>query len=153
MYNMISAPGRLALMSLAFTLTLWGQRGGARPADTKPLVLANDKLEFTMSATGGRFNKLVMKEGDPISPIASIGHFLALDGFGAPSEEERTLGMPFHGEANRTPFEILAISPAVPAHIVTLRGTLPIAQETVTRTIELVDGENIVYVTTELARN
>jgi len=130
----------------ALCFSLWGQRGG-------PLVLANDKLEFTISPTGVRFNKLVLKEGDPISPIASIGHFLALDGFGAPSEQEAALGMPFHGEAGRTPFELLAISPATPAHVVTLRGTLPIAQEAVTRTIEMVDGENIVYVTTQVESN
>ena len=57
----------------------------------KPLVLANDKLELTISATGARLNRLVMKEGEPISPIATIGHFLALDGFGAPSAQEAAL--------------------------------------------------------------
>ena len=121
--------------------------------DTHPLILANDKMELTMSATGGRFNKLVLKEGDPISPIAAIGHFLALDGFGSPSDQEQALGMPFHGEASRTPFEILAISPATPARSVTLRGTLPLAQETIIRTVEMVNGENIVYVTTQLESN
>jgi len=146
-----------ALLSLALSLPLCGQRGGAGRPDTKPdtmpLVLANDKLEFTMSTTGGRFTRLVMKQGDPISPIADIGHFLALDGFGAPSDQERVLGMPFHGEAGRTPFEVLAVSPATPAHIVTLRGILPIAQETVMRTIEMVDGESVIYVTTQLESN
>jgi hypothetical protein len=150
MHKKIPEIGRSALISLAFSLFLLGQRGGQGPTSTKPLVLANDKLELTMSATGARFNKLAMKEGDPISPIANIGHFLALDGFGAPSEEEKALGMPFHGEANRTTFDIVSVSPATPTHIVTLRGTLPLAQETVTRTVELVDGESVIYVTTQL---
>ena len=63
-----------ALLTIALSVSLWGQRA----PDAKPLVLANDKLEFTVSPTGARFNKLVMKGGDPISPIAAIGHFLAL---------------------------------------------------------------------------
>lgn len=136
----------LVLAVSAAVPMLWSQRGAA--PGPKPLVLANDKLEFTVSPTGVRFSKIVLKDGDPISPIASIGHFLALDGFGAPSDQERALGMPFHGEANRTQFEVL--SSDATAHAVTLRGTLPLAQETVTRTIEMVDGENVVYVTTEL---
>ena len=48
---------RIAITSLALSVSLWGQRGGApKQADAKPLVLANDKLEFTISATGVRFN-------------------------------------------------------------------------------------------------
>lgn len=145
--------GRFALISVALSLSLWGQRGGTRPVDPHPLILANDKLEFTMSATGGRFNKLVLKEGEPISPIAALGHFIALDGFGAPSDEEKALGWPGHGEASRVPMEIVGISPATPARSVTLRGTLPLAQETVTRSVEMVNGENIIYVTTQLESN
>jgi hypothetical protein len=137
----ISAVGLLAV-----SVCLWGQ---PRPA----LILGNDKLEFTVSPTGVRFNKLVMKEGDPISPIAALGHFLALDGFGTPSDQEKALGWPGHGEAKGVPFEIVSMSQGSPTHVVTLRGSLPLAQETVTRTIEMVDGENVVYVTTQLESN
>ncbi|MEO8051440.1 MAG: hypothetical protein ABI833_13565 [Acidobacteriota bacterium] len=145
-----SARGWLVLTFVAFAPSVWAQQGEGRTAEAKPLVLANDKLEFTLSPIGGRFNKIVMKDTDSISPIATIGHFLALDGFGAPSAEEQALGMPFHGEANRRSFEVIATSGSMPPHLVTLRATLPLAQETLTRTIELVNGENIVYVTSDL---
>ena len=58
--------------------------------------------------------------------------------------------MPFHGEANRSVFEVVATGASTPAHLVTLRAKFPIAQETLTRTMELVDGENVVYVSSEL---
>ena len=48
---------------------------GQQAAEVKPIVLANDKLEFTISPMGGRFNKITLKDGDPISPIAAISHF------------------------------------------------------------------------------
>lgn len=125
---------------------VWGQPA----AEVKPIVLANDKLEFTISPMGGQFSKITLKDGDPISPIAAISHFLALDGFGAPSTEEAALGMPFHGEANRRIFDVIATSGPAPLRLVTMRTSLPLAQETLTRTIEVVNGENIVYVTSDL---
>ena len=116
----------------------------------KNFVLANDKLELTIATNGGRFARLIMKEGEPLTPLATMGHFLALDGFGAPSAQEQTAGMPFHGEANRQPFQIVITKNEGSSHLVTLQATLPLAQETLTRTIEAVDGENLIYVTSEL---
>jgi hypothetical protein len=115
----------------------WGQTA---------IKIANDRLELTIDAKGGRFSRLVMRDGEPLSPLAAIGHFLALDGFGAASAEEQVLGMPFHGEANSQVFEIGKRD----AKSVTMRATLPLAQEALTRTIELVDGESVVYVTSHL---
>jgi hypothetical protein len=112
--------------------------------------LSNDKLTLTVAAMGGKFTKLVMREGDGTSPIHTIGHFLALDGFGAASEEEQALGMPFHGEANRREMKVVASNTSGPVRVLTLQSTLPLAQETLTRTMQLVDGENIVYVTSQL---
>ena len=112
--------------------------------------LSNDKLTLTVAAMGGKFTTLVMREGDGTSPIHTIGHFLALDGFGAASEEEQALGMPFHGEANRREMKVVASNTSGPVRVLTLQSTLPLAQETLTRTMQLVDGENIVYVTSQL---
>lgn len=134
----------LALAPLVFA------QQGQRPPEAKPLVLANDKLELTLSTAGAKIARLTLKDGDPLSPIAGIGHFLALDGFGAPSEEEAALGMPFHGEANRSQFEVVANGPSTPAQLATLRARFPLAQETLTRTAELAEGENVVYVTSQL---
>ena len=124
----------------------------AQPAQgsAPSIILGNDKLELTIVATGGRFSKLVLRDGEALSPIATIGHFLALDGFGAPSEQEQALGMPFHGEANRQTMKIIASHEGGPVHLITLQSVLPLAQETLTRTIEAADGENIIYVTSQL---
>ena len=102
------------------------------------------------SGTGGTFSKLLLRDGEPVSPLAAIGHFLALDGFGAPSEQERAAGMPFHGEASKQAVKIIATKDSGPVHSVTLQTALPLAQETLTRTLEMVDGENVVYVTSHL---
>jgi hypothetical protein len=121
-------------------------------AQTTPgkVILANDKLELTVTTSGARFANLVMKGEQPFSPLATMGHFLALDGFGAPSDQEQAAGMPFHGEANRQSFKILSASDSVRSHLITLQTVLPLAQETFTRTMEAVEGENVVYVTSEL---
>jgi hypothetical protein len=58
--------------------------------------------------------------------------------------------MPGHGEANRIPVKVLATQESGPVHSVTMQSTLPLAQETLTRTVEMVEGENVVYVTSEL---
>ena len=121
-----------------------------RASDAEPIVLASDKLELTIGLTGGKFSKITLRDGERLSPLAAIGHFLALDGFGAPSENERVLGMPFHGEASKLPVRIIAKHEPGPVHMVTLQSVLPLAQETLTRRLEAVDGENIVYVTSRL---
>src|SRR5690606_34179553 len=113
------------------------------------LVLANDTLELSIAHRGGAFTKLTMKGGDGLSPIHAIGHFLALDGFGAPSEEERAAGMPFHGEA-RTNVEVVEQSPDGPVHSITLKSVFPLAEETLIRKITMVDGEKVVYVSSAL---
>jgi beta-lactamase superfamily II metal-dependent hydrolase len=115
--------------------------------DPKQIVLANDKLEITVATAGSKLSKVVLKPGPGINPLASLGHFLALDGFGAPSQQEQALGMPFHGEASHQQFKILASDDS---HRVTMQAFLPLAQETFTRTLEILDGENVVYVTGEL---
>jgi hypothetical protein len=141
MNRFFKAAGRGPALLLALAATGWGQ------TDIK---LANDKLELTVNAKGGRFSKLVMRDGEPLSPLAAIGHFLALDGFGAASPEEQALGMPFHGEANSQFFKVLATNDSGPTHLVTMQAGLPLAQETLTRTLELADGENVIYVTSQL---
>jgi hypothetical protein len=121
-----------------------------QPDQPKPFLLANDKLELTVSPNGARLDRIIMKEGAPVSPLATIGHFLALDGFGAPSDQELASGMPFHGEANHQLFRILSATNSGSSHSVTMQATLPVAQETLTRTAEIIDGENLIYVTSVL---
>ena len=115
-----------------------------------PVVIANDKMELTALGKGDAFSRLILREGEPLSPFARINHFLALDGFGAPSPEEAAVGMPFHGESGKQIFKLIATHEAGPVHSVTMQATLPLAQEILTRTIELPDGENVVRVTSDL---
>src|SRR4051794_38369432 len=119
-------------------------------APAQSTELSNDKLTLTVAAIGGKFTKISLREGDGISPIAANGHFLALDGFGAASDEEQALGMPFHGEANRREMKVVASNASGPIRVLTMQSSLPLAQETLTRTIQLADGENIIYVTSQL---
>jgi hypothetical protein len=123
----------------------------AQPALGPPnLVLTNDRLELTILGTGGTFAKLLLRDGEPLSPLATMGHFLALDGFGAPSEQERAAGMPFHGEASKQAVKVIASRSAGAVRSIVLESALPLAQETLTRTIEMVEGENVVYVSSDL---
>jgi hypothetical protein len=63
-----------------------------------------------------------------------MGHNLCLDIFGGPSAEEAAAGMPVHGEASVTRFEIDASGTALVMH-----ALLPAAQLHVERRIEVVD--------------
>jgi hypothetical protein len=125
---------------LAMVPAFWGQS----------IEIGNDKLTVAVTSPGGRIARVVLREGESLSPIASIGHFLALDGFGAPSEQEQKLGMPFHGEANRQPVHVIASHEGGPVHLITMQSSLPLAQETLTRTLQVTDGESVVYVTSQL---
>jgi hypothetical protein len=120
---------------------------GSRPPN---IILSNDRLELTIQGTGGTLAKLIMRDGEPLTPLAAMGHFLALDGFGAPSEPERAAGMPFHGEASKQAVKVIASQNSGPVHSTTIEIALPLAQETLTRTIEMVEGESVVYVTSDL---
>ncbi len=138
-----------------------------RPA----VILRNDKIELTVLTRGATLANLVLRDdaeklspywntdralkpnGPPPSPLAgSIGHFLCLDGFGAPSDEEAAAGIPFHGEASKQQFtgSELGRSNIYGIYSTVLKARLPLAQEDITRTITLVDGENVVYVNTEV---
>lgn len=125
--------------------------GSAQQPPRPPnLVLANDRLELTILGTGGTLSRLLLRGGEPVSPLATIGHFLALDGFGAPSDQERAAGMPFHGEASKQVAKVIASQDSGPLRSVILQIALPLAQETLTRTVEMREGENVVYITTDL---
>src|ERR1700683_2597575 len=120
----------------------------AQQASRAPnMVLANDRLELTILGTGGTFSKLLLRDGETVSPLASIGHFLALDGFGAPSEQEGAAGMPFHGEASKQVVKVIASQNSGSVRSIIFQTALPLAQETLTRTIEMMEGENVAYIT------
>lgn len=76
----------------------------------------------------------------------SKGHFLCVDGFGPVTEAEQAAGLPGHGEANKLPWEVVRATESS----ATFRVRLPLAQETLTRTITMAQNERVVLVETEL---
>src|SRR5882757_8833256 len=83
-------------------------------------LLSNDKLQVTIMTQGGAIASVVLADdakkqnpmwsggaGRPGSTFTGIlGHFVAVDGFGQPSAEERTAGLPQHGEAHTTKLNV-----------------------------------------------
>jgi hypothetical protein len=132
------------------------------------VLVANDKLELTVTIQGASLARLVLAD-DPaaMNPFwepsrmarelgslagfrSSTGHFICVDGFGPVSDQERAAGLPGHGEAHTRPFHIRRMSREGRTAVVTLDTTLPIVQEKLTRTLRVVDGENVIYVDSRL---
>ncbi len=135
-----------------------------RPA----LLLSNDKMELAILTQGGSIIRVLLHD-DPgkINPFGNpemftnvpesrklqgpqVGHFVCVDGFGAASAEERKAGMPMHGEAHQRPWEVVSAARQGATATVMFRAELPLVHETLVRTLHLVDGENVVYVDSEL---
>ena len=113
--------------------------------------LQNDKLSLTMRQRGGSMLSLLIKDDpDQINPMHSLGHFVCVDGFGPSSDEERAAGLPMHGEANRVQWEQTGSSKRNGTMSVSFSATLPLVHENFRRTIHLVDGEQVVYVESQL---
>jgi hypothetical protein len=119
---------------------------------TPALSISNDRLSLAIRSVGGAMVNLLLRD-DPhqIDPLHSrYGHYVCVDGFGGVSPEERSAGLPGHGEANRVPWELVSSRREAGTLTLSFSATLPIVQEVFRRTIHLVDGENVVYVESEL---
>jgi hypothetical protein len=121
--------------------------------DGRPvLVISNDKLTLGVRADGGAMVHLVLKD-DPnaVNPMHTrLGHFVCVDGFGPVSPEERKAGLPGHGEAHRVMWDVVSSETRNGTTTMAFSATLPIVQEVFRRTIRLIDGENVVYIESEL---
>jgi hypothetical protein len=157
---------------LVLLLAGLGLAAGQAPEDTwekRPaIVLNNDKLEFTVLKTGGTFASIVLK-GDPSrtnplwNPVrfaresgkpeprgGGLGHFLCVDGFGPVSREEQAAGLSGHGEAHGQELELKSYARQGGTARLEFLIRLPLVQEEFTRVVRMVDGENVVYVSSEL---
>lgn len=142
---------RLFATLLSFTFAASAQKDvviDGRPA----LDLSNDKLILTMRKQGGSMVRLLLSDdAKSVNPLhARLGHFVCVDGFGPVSEEERKAGLPGHGEANRVPWEMTSSERKDGVLAVAFSATLPLVQEVFRRTVRMVDGENVVYIESEL---
>ena len=88
--------------------------------------------------------------GHPARPGGAVGHFVCVDGFGPVSDEERTAGLPGHGEAYTLPWVTQSFGMEGNVASLTQAVQLPRVHEVYTRTIKMVEGENVVYVQSTL---
>jgi hypothetical protein len=126
------------------------------------IPLMNDKLQLLILKQGASVASVILRD-DPakLNPLweparmqrevngrsnfnPGTGQFLCVDGFGGVSPEEKAAGLPGHGEAHLVEWE----SRMQDGRLV-LTAQLPHTQESITRTMTLAPGENVViYETT-----
>jgi hypothetical protein len=161
---------RKALLLIVYAVALAQESDLKRTTfENQPgIVLTNGALELIVFEQGATFANLVLSDDrEKLSPLwnparlaresgqpsqfgASFGHFVCVDGFGPTSREERAAGLTGHGEAHIQKFELKSSRREGKTSTLTLAAKLPIAEELFTRTIRMVDGENVVYVNSEL---
>jgi len=131
-------------------------------------LVANGTLELTVLSRGSTFASVVLAD-DPekLSPLwnpirmareageknisgLSKGHFVCVDGFGPVSKEEQDAGLPEHGEGRQAPFDVKFYAKKGGVITLTLATKLSLTQELFVRTVRLADGENVIYVESEL---
>ncbi len=131
------------------------------------MALSNDRLDIKLTVKGSTLASIVLKDDpdklnplwDPIRMARELGQdsrfdggagvFVCVDGFGPPSAEEKSAGLPMHGEAHSQSFEVKSAR-AGSSRTVTMRARLPIVHENFTRIFRIVDGENVVSVDSKL---
>ncbi len=145
-----------------------GQPAKTTFEDQPAFLLSNGTVELTVLLKGSTFAWVVLAD-DPekLSPLwdpirmareagekndfgTSLGHFVCVDGFGDVSPEEQAAGLPGHGEAHEAPFEVKYYAKDGRNTTLTLATKLPLTQELFARTVRVVDGENVLYVESEL---
>jgi hypothetical protein len=161
-------PLRIAIaLSLSFTLAVLAQDKTVWE-DQAALLLSNEKMELTVVPEGGAMVQLILAgDQEKVNPLwnpyhlaraggqnrptsLARGHFVCVDGFGPVSPEERSAGLSNHGEAYMLPWELKSSQKQSGTVSATFSVALPLAQERLTRTFRIIDGENIVWVESEL---
>jgi len=115
-------------------------------ASMASVILTDDGEKMNPLWNPVRMNR---EQGRDVKPSSTTGHMICVDGFGPPSPDERKAGFPFNGEATSQKFDVQSSRSGSTAEA-TLSAKLPIVQEQVTRTLRMVDGENVVYVESQL---
>jgi hypothetical protein len=126
------------------------------------LRFANGVLELVVLPHGGSFASFTLSADETGTNLVwdparlssqapqvfgpSLGHFLCVDGFGPVTRAERAAGLSDHGEANKLPWQVVRST----ASSATFRVRLPLAQETLVRTITMAPNEQVVLVESEL---
>jgi hypothetical protein len=158
---------RLLLVSILLVSTLLAQERTVFE-ELPAVVLSNDKLTLNVVLEGGAMASLTLAaDKDKLNPLwnpywiareAKLtrptnfyrGHFVCVDGFGPASVEERAASLTMHGEAYTQPWELKTFQKQGGTTSATFVVSLPLVHESLTRTYRIVDGENIVWVESEL---
>ena len=158
-----------SLLLLFVACAAFGQRS-AEFEGQQGLVLENDKLELVILTRGGAMASIILKDdSEKLNPMwnparlareagrtprggggGGTGHFVCVDGFGPVSSEEQAAGLRGHGEAVQQAWETVKFEKSGSSTQLTMRATLPIVQEVLTRRQTIVDGENVIRVDSEL---
>ena len=126
--------------------------------------LANGRIELIVLQDGGAFAALTLVEdrersnpmwdslradrelGKPERATGTVGHFVCVDGFGPPSDEERAAGLDGHGEAHGLAWSTEFVGMSNGGYVLRQAVTLPRVREELRRQVTLRPGENVVYV-------
>ena len=157
-----------ALLALPAVVVALAFAAGPTMFEERPAVLiGNEKIEFLVLPQGTMIASVLLKDDmSKTSPLwnpvraareakqpnqfhGETGHFLCVDGFGPVSKEEQAAGLPGHGEAHDRNFA-LDSNYVNGEGVYTFTTDLPIAQEHVTRTMRLREGEQVMQVDTEI---
>src|SRR4030095_12801061 len=124
-------------------------------------LLSTGRLQLVVLTKGASIASVVMSD-DPeqLNPMWNTlgragdfnginGHFVAVDGFGQSSVEERAAGLGQHGEGHTLDYKVRPERNGNTS-TVTFTGLMPIVQENFARAYTMVDGENVIYVDSKL---
>jgi len=158
---------RTTTLATAATVAIAFAAGPVMFEDRPAVLIGNEKIEFTVLPQGTMLARILLKDDiskmsplwDPVREAqeakvrstfsGETGHFLCVDGFGGVSKEEQAAGLPGHGEAHTRNFA-LDSSYTDGEGVYTFTTDLPIAQEHVTRTMRLRNGEQVLQIDTEI---
>ena len=157
------------LLSIALLAAPVTYRAAAQPASQ--VVLEGEAARVTVEVNGGALTEFRLS-GHDANPLAVDwtevamemfgfdltyrwqGHFLCLDRFGYPSEQEQKNGMPFHGEASQVPWQVVSAPVTTAGEVVAeMMCTLPMAGFEVTRTMRLNQKTAVLEVHETVANN
>src|SRR4051794_6373317 len=147
------------LLVVACACTLLQHLAGQAAASSDTVLLSNDKLEVRILKLGASVTSIILKsDSSKLNPLwqpeqrnfGGYGHFVCVDGFGGTSREEAEAGMPGHGEAIRTTFDVVGPEVIDGVTTVTFSATLPLVQERLIRTYTLRQGDSALGVRTRL---
>ncbi len=132
------------------------------------ILLSNDRIQLVVLKTGGSFPSITLvddpqrtnpmwdsiradhEQGRPARESGAVGHFVCVDGFGPPSESERKAGLGGHGEAHRLAWSTEFAGDLDGASVIRQAVMLPRLQEVFRRELQILSGENVVYVQSRL---